>query len=108
MLNKHILGSVLQLLHIKLDIDMFAPHTNFQLKPYVSYRPDPEAYANNALHWGVYNNIYTYTPFSLISYVPKKIEEDEATVLLIAPNWPTQFWFPKMTSLLIHRPVILP
>ena len=70
---------------------MFASHTNFQLKSYVSYRPDPEAYAINSftLHWGVYNNIYAYPPFSVMPYVLKKIEEDEDTALLLAPNWPT-------------------
>ena len=31
-------------------IDLFASRLNYHLKPYVAYKPDPEAHAINAFH----------------------------------------------------------
>ena len=59
------------------NIDLFASRINHQLKPYVSYRPDPEAIAVNAFHisWTQYS-FYAFPPFSVIMHVLRKIQED--------------------------------
>jgi len=35
-------------------------------------------------------------PFSVIQRVLQKISEEEATGLLLVPNWPTQTWWPYL------------
>jgi hypothetical protein len=40
--------------------------------------------------------------------VLRKISDDEALVLLIAPVWTTQSWFPLLLQLVIDRPILLP
>ena len=90
-------------------LDLFASRLNYQLLRYVSWIPDPNAVGVDAftLDWGTQYN-YAFPPFSLIPQVLQKLEEDQAEMLLVAPHWPTQFWFPKLTRLLVHTPVLLP
>jgi hypothetical protein len=86
----------------KPDIDMFASRLNYQLKPYVSWGPDPEAVATDdfTLNWDN-KFIYVFPPFSIIPRILQKIEEDQARTLMIVALWPTQSWFPKITRMLI-------
>ena len=92
----------------KPAIDLFASRLNFQLKPYISWKPDPEACHVDAftLDW---SNIvfYAFPPFSIISQVIKKIEVDGATGILIVPDWPTQAWYPLLWRLLLAEPLRL-
>ena len=90
-------------------LDLFASRLNYQLPRYVSWIPDPSAVGVDAftLDWGTQYN-YAFPPFSLIPQVLQKLEEDQAEMVLVAPHWPTQFWFPKLTRLLVQNPVLLP
>ena len=92
----------------KPDLDLFASRLNFQLPRYVSWIPDPNAVAVDAftLDWGTQYN-YAFPPFSRILQVLQKLERDQAEIILVAPHWPTQSWFPKLTRLLIQNPVLL-
>ena len=85
----------------KPDLDLFASRLNHQLTHYVSWIPDPNAVGVDAftLDWGIQYN-YAFPPFSLIPQVLQKVEEDQAEVILVAPHWPTQSWFPKLTRTL--------
>ena len=79
-------------------IDLFASRLNFQLKPFVSWMPDPEAGFIDAftIDWPEYM-FYAFPPFSILLHVIKKIEYDGATGIIIVPNWPTQVWFSSHT-----------
>lgn len=90
-------------------IDLFASRLNNKLKEYSSYKPDPHAKFVDAFseNWGT-NFCYIFPPFSVIGPVLKKITEDKAEVILVAPLWPTQSWFPKMLHLLVDCPRLLP
>jgi len=59
----------------------------------VAYQPDPEAFAIDAftLSWESYL-FYAFPPFSLIALALQKIQEEEATGLILVPKWPTQPW----------------
>ena len=93
-----------------VEIDLFASRINNQVDTYVSWRPDPNAVAVDAFYvnWQSYNHAYIFPPFSLMGAVLKKVEEQRATVLLVAPIWITQPWFTKLLQLLIAEPLILP
>ncbi len=87
------------------DIDLFASHLNFQLKPYVAWMPDPGARFTDAftLDWSSFV-FYAFPPFSMITIVLRKIEYDGAKGILVIPNWPTQVWFPLLRRLLVAEP----
>ena len=93
----------------KPEVDMFASRLNHQLPLYVAWIPDPEAMAVDAFtqNW-TEHYIYIFPPFSVIPQVLQKIEQDQAQAIMVAPLWPTQSWFPKLTKLLIQEPVLLP
>ena len=90
-------------------IDLFASRLNQKLGLFVSWRPDPEAFACDAfsLNWENFN-FYAFPPFSLIGMMLHKIQREEATGICIILLWPTQPWFSHMLRLLIEIPVILP
>lgn len=91
------------------EIDLFASRLNYQLKPFVSWGPDPEAWAVDAFTfpWGKWL-IYVFPPFSLLHKVLCKWREDQAEGLLIAPLWMTAPWYPLLLRMLIAEPLLLP
>lgn len=91
------------------DIDLFATRINAQLDTFVSWKPDPDACHTNAftMSWSRGLN-YAFPPFSIIGSMLQKMLEDEATILVILPLWPTQVWFPKALQFLVEGPVVLP
>ena len=52
--------------------------------------------------------LYAFPPFSILPQFLQKLEMDHAQAILIAPNWPTQPWYPKLTRFLIRKPLLLP
>jgi len=90
---------------VKPDIDLFASRLNYQLKPYASWLPDPEAYCIDAftIDWSRHI-FYAFPPFSIINRVLQKIELDQATGILVVPDWPTQSWYPMVWRLALQPP----
>ena len=91
------------------DIDLFATRLNYKLKPFVSFKPDPEACAIDAfsIPWASYL-FYAFPPFSILPQVLQKIQTDRATGLLVIPKWPTQPWWPRVMRMLLQAPIQLP
>ena len=91
------------------DIDLFASRLNAKLDQFVSWHPEPGALAVDAFSISWSNQkFYAFPPFSLLTRVLAKIQNDVALVLLIAPTWSTQPWYPMLLQLAIARPVLLP
>ena len=91
------------------DIDLFASRTNKQFDRYVSYRPDPNAYAVDGLSLCRRDlDLYTFPPLSVISQVLGKVKREGAMGVVVVPRWTTQVWWPLLTRLLIAGPVLLP
>jgi hypothetical protein len=71
--------------------------------------PDQHAYAVDSLSllwegfWG-----YAFPPTALIPRVIQKMKCHVCHILLIAPCWPSQSWFPDMLELLVDLPRRLP
>ena len=93
----------------RLEVDLFASSLTFRLPIYCSRVRDPNAWALDAfaISWSNLKG-YAFPPVSLIPKVLRKIQEDRAWVLLIAPDWPRRPWFPLLLSLLDGPPVPLP
>ena len=90
MLLLHIFQSLPQL-YYSPDVDLFATRINTHLPAYAFWKPDPCAIHVNGftMTWSS-KNCYAFPLFSVISRVFQKIQEDEATVMVILPLWPTQ------------------
>ena len=90
-------------------MDMFASRLNHKVKDYVAWRPDPGAAFIDAfcVNWEPYF-FYAFPPFSLIPRCLTKIENDQATGVLIVPYWTTQSWFTPLLNLLVDNPLLLP
>ena len=91
----------------KPSIDLFALRLNFQLRPFVSSKPDPQAFAALSMSW-TEHNFYALLPFPLINRVLKKTEQDQSHGVIIVPVWTTQIWFPHLLRMLADHPVLLP
>ena len=76
------------------DIDLFASRTNKQFDRYVSYRPDPNAYAVDglSLRWRDLD-FYAFPPFSVVSQVLGKVKREGAMGVVVVPRWTTQVWW---------------
>ena len=74
----------------------------------MSYVPDPDAYAVNALSF-IWTNInaFVFPPFSVLGLVLQKILADQATVIVGGTNIQPQPWFPTLLKLASHQPFLL-
>jgi hypothetical protein len=78
-------------------IDLFATYLNAQLRQYVSPMPDCQAHAIDAMSWnwdGLW--AYAFPPTALLQQVVTKIKYHQCQVVLVAPWWPKQCWFPEL------------
>ena len=90
--------------------DLFASTTNQQLQWYASWRPDPGATAVDALSldWAEVQG-YAVPPFSLIGRCVQKLQRQQVPCLvLVAPLWTGQPWFPLLLQTAISPPRLLP
>ena len=85
------------------EIDLFATRLTNQLKSYVSWRPDPHAVATDAfsIDWSQMKG-YAFPPFNLIPRTLMKVINDNANIVLVAPVWQTQHWWPLRLQLTVQ------
>jgi hypothetical protein len=90
-------------------IDLFASHLNKQVDTFFSWLPDPLSKAVNAFSqvWPT-SQAYAFPPFMLIAKLLERVLQEELSLVLIAPNWPQQSWFPRLLQLLYSHPIALP
>ena len=88
---------------------MFASRLTHQIPRFFSWGLDPAAEAVNAFNqdWSQFVG-YTNSPWCLILSVLAKIRRDNAKIILVAPVWPTQPWYPLILQLLYDVPCLLP
>lgn len=93
----------------KPDIDLFASRLNHQVDRFCSWEPNPGCFHVDAftLDWGSFKLGYAFPPFNLVGKVIQKMIFDKAELLLIAPYWTTQHWFPMALMFLVPGSQIL-
>ena len=90
--------------------DLFASHLCHQLPQYVAWHPDPYSQGTGAMiqNWKI-GLPYAFPTFSMISRVLLKTKQECVPLLiLIAPVWRTQPWYPELLNLCAREPVLLP
>lgn len=92
------------------SVDLFASRLNYKVDQYVAWRPDPDSSATDAFcqDWSEFSLCYAFPPFSLVGKVVNKCIADKAELLLVAPFWTTQYWFPMVMDCVISYPLPLP
>ena len=91
-------------------LDLFATSLNKKLPLYCSLVPDPMAVMEDAfMHPWDGLEVYAFPPFALIRRVLNRLmSSDCCRMLLVAPSWPRQEWYPDLISLLVEQPFRLP
>ena len=90
----------------QVEIDLFANKHNKKCVRYCSWRQDSEAFCIDAFTLDWRNlRFFAFPPFSLILRVLRKIRNDNAQGIVIAPYWPSQPWFPLWLELLQGTPI---
>ena len=89
MLNQQKFAQIIKEFGRHPEVDLFASRLNYQFKPFISFRPDPECSAVNAfsISWDKVF-FYAFPPFNLIPRVLQKVHFDQSEGLLIVPRWP--------------------
>ena len=93
-----------------LEIDLFASRLTYQLKQFVSWRPDPLAIHSDAFSMS-WHNIQgsAFPPFALIGRCLQQIvRQNVEQLILVAPVWPSQPWYPLLLQLCIDHPLLFP
>lgn len=89
-------------------VDLFATRFSARLPLFVSPFPDPLAWGVNALEmdWSGLT-AYAFPPFCLLGKVVRKIDLERPALVLVAPLWPSQHWFPDLLRLAVRPPIPL-
>ena len=92
-----------------LEVDLFASRLTAQFPAYFSWRPDPFAQATDALvqDW-THIRGFVNPPWALIGRVLSHTQSQQAQVVLLAPIWKTQPWYPVLLEMLVDFPRWIP
>ena len=92
------------------DVDLFASRLNHKVDQYFSWQPDPGCCGVDAfsVNWSKFSLAYAFPPFGLVGKVVKKALCEGANLILVAPYWPSQHWFPVVYGAMICEPLVLP
>ena len=84
-----------------LDMDLFASRLSTQCPHYFSWRPDPYALVTDAFlqDWTAMK-CYANPPWNLVGRVLAQVQS-QVQVVLVAPVWKTQPWFPMLLNMTI-------
>ena len=93
------------------DVDLFASAQNSQLRRFYSFHHDHRAMGADAFNfsWRNLRCPYAYPPPILIARVLQKaLVENIPLMVLIAPVWMAQTWWPTLMEMMLDPPVLLP
>ena len=109
-LNDNMFSKICNEFGIMPDIDLFVARNNAKLDCFMSFFPDPDAYATDAFNWksNEFNTEYAFPPFSLLPQVLKKVAVEQVSALIIAPNWPTAPWYHNLMAMVVAPIRLLP
>ena len=94
----------------KMDLDLFASNQNTQTPLFVSLKADPEALYVDAFSRRIPPDLQVFAnpPFILLPRLLSKIRRERTPrVILLAPVWPSQPWWPTLLRMLRPPPPLL-
>ena len=93
-----------------VTVDLFASRTNRKVKRYVSLKREWDAEAIDAFSicWRAQGELpYANPPFVLMPRILRKLTQEKAKIILVAPVWTTAVWWPTLISLTIAQPMLI-
>ena len=92
------------------DVDLFASIHNFKLPIFCALTPHDRVWRVDSLSFAWNGFVgYAFPPVTLVPQVLEKCVNDAVPYLiLVAPLWPSQVWFPQLLGLLTDVPRVLP
>lgn len=105
------LRAALRILHAEPSLDLFASAANSQCPQYYSYHHDHRALGTDCFQhrWPTEGTSYAYPPPILIGRTLQKARHESCSrLILVAPLWQAQPWWPTLLLMLRHPPLILP
>ncbi|MCP4257748.1 MAG: hypothetical protein GY774_09515 [Planctomycetes bacterium] len=88
-----------------MGIDLFVSHLNAQLPNYITWKK--YHHKMDAFHYPWQDGDYAFPPFAVISRVLRKVRRNKCQIVLVAPCWATQTWFPTLKEMLWAKPMQL-
>ena len=92
------------------NVDLFASLQNHKLRIFCALTPHPSVWRVDAFTCDWQDLVaYAFPPFALVPRVLQKLRTDGCrALLLVAPLWPGQPWFPTLLQYLSDQPRLLP
>ncbi len=92
-----------------MEVDLFASRLTTQCPVFFSWRPDPYAAATDAF-LQVWTGLKAYAnpPWNLVGRVAAQAQAQQASLVLVAPVWRTQPWYPILLEMLVDAPHLIP
>ena len=109
--NVHLIQQAWKFLHTKPVVDLFASAANCQTPRFYSYHHDHRSLGTDCLQhpWDKLGTLYAYPPPILIGKTLQKARHERCNrLILVAPLWMAQAWWPTLLAMLLQPPVILP
>lgn len=88
-------------------MDLFASHSTTQCEKFYSYRPDPYSQGVDSFLFTWFDGEYAFPPFNMVAKTIQKIKQDKCEIIVVAPFWKTQHWFPLYKMLAISEIIIM-
>jgi hypothetical protein len=92
------------------SVDLMAAQPNAKVTRYFSWHPDPASAGVDVFSQDIRleTNPYIFPPDPMIRRVLEQISQQQAGPLTIVTHlWPSQPWFPLLSSMLVDIPIIL-
>ena len=90
-------------------MDLFATFHNKKTQLFCSWMTHQKAFAIDAMSISWQNMFaYAFPPIQMIPRVLQHMKRYHCKIILIAPHWPRQFWFPILLNMLVDFPIKLP
>ena len=107
-LRPNLFAYILRELQVFPTLDAFASRNTTQLERYMSWFPDSQAVAQDALLHQWDETTYLFPPVPLIPKVLRLVREQEISAVLVCPQWPTAIWWPFIVEMMVGAPLPLP
>lgn len=90
-------------------IDLFATRYNFKVRTFFSPVPDDLALGVDAFSHSWDGLLaYAFPPVAVVPELLRKFRQSDCQLVLVAPRWPKQHWYPDLLSRLIDHPREIP
>ena len=99
---------ILQMLQVQPTLDAFASRETARLTRYMSWYPDSQAVAQDALLNPWDDMTYLFPPIPLLPKVLKLVRDQEISAVLVCPQWPSALWWPTVVEMMVGPPILLP